>query len=150
MTITAVCRKCGETFRKMSIKSTDKICPDCKGTLGRNRYKVMTNNTMNAIGTLENLDKKVAELTRSIDILHSTIAVEVQHQITKGLEPIIEKLIEEKDKELKDIVVSSMTKSRRCQEQVLELTKIVKQYKSSNTRMKNEMKKFKKIMEEYK
>ena len=69
MSITTVCRECGETFRKFSLKSREKICHDCKGDKGRNRYKVMTNNTLNAIGTIESLDKKVAELTTSIDVL---------------------------------------------------------------------------------
>ena len=146
MSITTVCRECGETFRKFSLKSREKICPDCRGSKGRNRYKVMANNTLNAIGTIESLDKKVAELTTSIDVLHSTIGVEVQHQITKGLEPIIEKIIEEKNKELKDIIISSMTKAQKAQEEVKILTKLVKGYKSSNTRMKNKIKKFEEML----
>tara|TARA_B100001287_G_scaffold144763_1_gene121774 strand:- start:1287 stop:1676 length:390 start_codon:yes stop_codon:yes gene_type:complete len=124
------------------MKSREQICESCRGEKGKNRYKVMTNNALNAIGKIENLDKRVAELSTSIDVLHSTIAVEVQHQITKGLEPIIEKLIEEKNKELKDIIVSSMTKAQKAQEEVKELTKLVKGYKSSNTRMKNKIKEF--------
>jgi len=146
MSITTVCRECGETFRKFSIKSRERICQDCKGSKGRNRYKVMTNNTLNAIGTIETLDKKVADLATSIDVLHSTIEVEVQHQITKGLEPIIEKLIEEKNNQLKDIIISSMTKAQKAQEEVKELTKLIKGYKSSNTRMKNKIKKFEEML----
>ena len=142
MSMTTVCRECGETFRKFSLKSREKICHDCKGSKGRNRYKVMTNNTLNAIGTIESLDKKVAELTTSIDVLHSTIGVEVQHQITKGLEPIIEKLIEKELSKLKDIVLSSMTKAQKTQREVKELSKLVKGYKGSNTLMKNKIKKF--------
>jgi len=142
MSITTVCRACGVTFRKFSMKSREQICESCRGQKGKNRYKVMTNNTLNAIGTIETLDKRVAELSTSIDVLHNTIAVEVQHQITKGLEPIIEKLIEEKNKELTDIIVSSMTKAQKAQEEVKQLTKLVKGYKSSNTRMKNKIKKF--------
>ena len=142
MSITTICRACGVTFRKFSMKSREQICESCRGTKGKNRYRVMTNKTMNAIGTIETLDKKVAELSTSIDVLHSTIAVEVQHQITKGLEPIIEKLIEEKNNELKDIIISSMTKAKKAQEEVKKLTKLIKGYKSSNTRMKNKIKKF--------
>jgi len=74
--------------------------------------------------------------------LHNTIAVEVQHQITKGLEPIIEKMLDEKISDLKDIVISSMTKAQKTQKEVKELTKLVKGYKSSNTLMKNKIKKF--------
>ncbi len=146
MSITTVCRECGETFRKFSMKSREKICFDCKGSKGRNRYKVMTNNTLDAIGTIESLDKKVAELTTSIDVLHSTIGVEVQHQITKGLEPIMEKLVDKKLSELKDIVLSSMTKAKKTQKEVKELSKLVKGYKSSNTLMKNKIKKFEEIL----
>ena len=142
MSITTVCRACGVTFRKFSMKSREQICESCRGEKGKNRYKVMTNNALNAIGKIENLDKSVAELSTSIDVLHNTIAVEVQHRITKGLEPIIEKLIEEKNKELKNIIVSSMTKAQKAQEEVKELTKLVKGYKSSNTRMKNKIKEF--------
>ncbi len=142
MSITTVCRECGETFRKRSLKSIEKICEDCRGTKGRNRYKVMTNRTMHAIGTIDHLDKQVAELRTSIDVLHSTIGVEVQHQITKGLEPIIEKLIDKELSKLKDIVLSSMTKAKKAQREVVELSKLVKGYKSSNTKMKNKIKKF--------
>jgi len=146
MSMTTVCRECGETFRKFSLKSREKICFDCKGSKGRNRYKVMTNNTLNAIGTIESLDKKVAELTTSIDVLHSTIEVEVQHQITKGLEPIIEKIIDKELSKLKDIVLSSMTKAQKTQKEVSELSKLVKGYKGSNTLMKNKIKKFEEIL----
>ena len=142
MSMTRACRDCGETFRKFSMKSRETICPDCKGSGGRNRYKVMTNRNLNAIGTIESLDKKVEGLSTSIDVLHSTIAVEVQHQITKGLEPIIEKILDEKISELKDVVISSMTKAQKTQKEVKELTKLVKGYKRSNTRMKNIIKKF--------
>ena len=146
MSITTICRACGVTFRKFSMKSREQICESCKGQKGKNRYKVMANNTLNAIGTIETLDKKVAELSTSIDVLHSTIAVEVQHQITRGLEPIIEKLIEEKNKELKDIIISSMTKAKKAQQEVKQLTKLVKGYKSSNTLMKNKIKKFEEML----
>ena len=146
MSMTKVCRDCGETFRKFSMKSRETICPDCKGSKGRNRYKVMTNRNLDAIGTIESLDKKVAELTTSIDVLHSTIGVEVQHQITKGLEPIIEKIVDKKLSKLKDIALSSMTKAQKTQKEVKELTKLVKGYKSSNTRMKNQIKKFEEML----
>tara|TARA_R100001086_G_scaffold237604_1_gene161737 strand:- start:702 stop:1145 length:444 start_codon:yes stop_codon:yes gene_type:complete len=142
MSITAVCRDCRETFRKFSIKSRETICPDCKGKKGKNRYRVMSNKTQDAIATIENMDKKIENLKTSIDVLHSTIQVEVQHQLTKGIEPIIEKILDEKISELKDVIISSMTKSQKAQKDVEELTKLMKGYKSSNTRMKNKMKKF--------
>ena len=59
MSITTVCRACGDTFRKFSMKSREQICESCRGTKGKNRYRVMTNKTMNAIGTIETLDKKI-------------------------------------------------------------------------------------------
>ena len=142
MSITAVCRDCRETFRKFSMKSRETICPDCKGKKGKNRYRVMSNKTQDAIATIENMDKKIENLKTSIDVLHSTIQVEVQHQLTKGIEPIIEKILDEKISELKDVIISSMTKSQKAQKDVEELTKLMKGYKSSNTRMKNKMKKF--------
>ena len=142
MSITAVCRDCRETFRKFSMKSRETICPDCRGKKGKNRYRVMSNKTQDAIATIENMDKEIENLKLSIDVLHSTIEVEVQHQLTKGIEPIIEKILDEKISELKDVIISSMTKSQKAQKDVEELTKLMKGYKSSNTRMKNKMKKF--------
>jgi len=142
MSMTVVCRDCRETFRKFSMKSRETICPDCKGKKGKNRYRVMSNKTQDAIATIENMDKKIENLKTSIDVLHSTIQVEVQHQLTKGIEPIIEKILDEKISELKDVIISSMTKSQKTQKDVEELTKLMKGYKSSNTRMKNKMKKF--------
>ena len=86
--------------------------------------------------------KEIKNLKTSIDVLHSTIEVEVQHQLTKGIEPIIEKILDEKIGELKDIVVSSMTKAKKTQNEVNELRKLIKGYKGSNTIMKNIIKKF--------
>jgi len=146
MSMTRVCRDCGETFRKFSMKSRETICPDCKGKKGRNRYRVMSNRTQDAIATIGNMNKEIENLKTSIDVLHSTIAVEVQHQITKGLEPIIEKILDEKISELKDIVISSMTKAQKTQKEVKELSKLVKGYKSSNTRMKMQIKKFEEML----
>ena len=146
MSMTKVCRDCGETFRKFSMKSRETICPDCRGSNGRNRYKVMANRNLDAIGTIEGLDKKVAELTTSIDVLHNTIGVEVQHQITKGLEPIIEKIVDKKLSKLKDIALSSMTKAQKAQKEVEELGKLVNGYKRSNTFMKNKIKKFEEVL----
>lgn len=148
MSITTVCRECRETFRKFSLKSRETICPDCRGSGGKNRYKVMANTAKNVIKNIDRLDKKVEGLSTSVDVLHSTIAVEVQHQITKGLEPIIEKIIEEKNKELKDVVVSAITKAQKAQQEVKELTKLVTGYKSSNTRMKNKIKRFEEMLDE--
>jgi len=146
MSITAVCRDCRETFRKFSMKSRETICPDCKGKKGKNRYRVMSNKTQDAITTIANMDKEIENLKTSIDVLHSTIEVEVQHQLTKGIEPIIEKVLDEKISELKDIVISSMTKTQKTQKEVKELSKLVKGYKSSNTRMKNKIKKFEEML----
>ena len=147
MSITTECRECRQVFKKRSLKSREKICDACRGSGGRNRYKVMANKTVNAITLVDNMEKQIEDLKSSIDVLHSTIGFEVQHQITKGLEPIIEKIIEEKNKELKDIIISSMTKAQKAQEEVKELTKIVKGYKGSNTRMKNKIKAFEKRLE---
>lgn len=144
MSITTECRECRQVFKKRSLKSTEKICDACRGTGGRNRYKIMANRTVNAITVVDNMEKQIEDLKSSIDILHSTIGVEVQHQITIGIEPIIERIVDKKISELKDVIISSMTKAQKAQEEVKELAKIVKKYKSSNTRMKNKIKAFEK------
>ena len=146
MSITRNCRACGEVFRKWSLKSTESICQDCRGDRGKNRYKVMANKTVDAIATVESMEKQIEDLKLSIDVLHNTIGVEVQHQITKGIEPIIERIIDEKVGELKGIVISSMTKTQKTQKEVEELTKLVKGYKGSNTIMKKKIKKFGEIL----
>jgi len=144
MSITTECRVCGEVFRKRSLKSTEKICDSCRGSGGRNRYKVMANKTVNAIATVDNMEKQIEDLKSSIDILHSTIGVEVQHQITNDIKPIVERIVDEKMSEIKDIIISSMTKSQKAQEEVKELTKTINLQKSSITRMKNKIKAFEK------
>jgi len=144
MSITTECRECRQVFKKRSLKSTEKICQACRGTGGRNRYKIMANRTVNAITSVDNMEKQIEDLKSSIDILHSTIGVEVQHQITVGIEPIIERIVDKKISELKDVIISSMTKAQKAQEEVKELAKMVKRYKSSNTRMKNKIKAFEK------
>ena len=144
MSITTECRVCGEVFRKRSLKSTEKICDSCRGSGGRNRYKVMANKTVNAIATVDNMEKQIEDLKSSIDILHSTIGVEVQHQITNDIKPIVERIVDEKMSEIKDIIISSMTKSQKAQEEVKELTKTINLQKGSITRMKNKIKAFEK------
>lgn len=144
MSITTICRICEETFRKFSMKSREQVCESCKGTKGKNRYKTMTNRTLEAITIVETMDKEIEKLKLSIDALHSTIAVEVQHQITKGIEPIIEKILDEKISELKGIVISSMTKAQKTQEEIKKLARIVTNQKTSNTKMKNKIQAFEK------
>lgn len=146
MSMTVFCRECGENFRKFSIKSRETVCPDCRTSRGKNRYKIMGNKTLDAITTIENMDKKIADLTTSIDVLHSTIAVEVQHQISKGIEPIVHKIVEDSIKEkygsMMDNIATAITKSRKIEARMQELEKLVKNYKTSHTKMKNKLKEF--------
>tara|TARA_R100001015_G_C4611134_1_gene166528 strand:+ start:36 stop:482 length:447 start_codon:yes stop_codon:yes gene_type:complete len=147
MSITTECRECRQVFRKRSLKSTEKICEACRGSGGRNRYKVMANKTVNAIAIVDNMEKQIEDLKSSIDVLHSTIGVEVQHQITNDIKPIVEKIVDEKVSELKDVIISSMTKSQKAQEEIKELTKTINLQKGSITRMRNKIKAFEKRLE---
>lgn len=147
MSITTECRECRQVFRKRSLKSTEKICEACRGSGGRNRYKVMANKTVNAIAIVDNMEKQIEDLKSSIDVLHSTIGVEVQHQITNDIKPIVEKIVDEKVSELKGVIISSMTKSQKAQEEIKELTKTINLQKSSITRMRNRIKAFEKRLE---
>jgi|TARA_B100000085_G_scaffold284025_1_gene316041 hypothetical protein len=144
MSITTECRECRQVFRKRSLKSTEKICEACRGSGGRNRYKVMANKTVNAIAIVDNMEKQIEDLKSSIDVLHSTIGVEVQHQITNDIKPIVEKIVDEKISELKGIIISSMTKSQKAQEEIKELTKTINLQKGSITRIRNKIKAFEK------
>ena len=92
MSITTVCRACGEVFRKRSLKSTERICEDCRGDKGRNRYKVMANKTVNAIATVENMEKQIEDMKTSISILHDTMVIEIESQIMKVMESIVERI----------------------------------------------------------
>lgn len=144
MSITTECRECRQVFKKRSLKSTEKICQACRGTGGRNRYKVMANRTVNAITSVDNMERQIEDLKSSIDVLHSTIGVEVQHQITNDIKPIVERIVDEKVSELKNIIISSMTKSQKAQEEIKELNKTINLQKGSITRMKNKIKEFEK------
>tara|TARA_R100001509_G_scaffold61106_1_gene33769 strand:+ start:183 stop:629 length:447 start_codon:yes stop_codon:yes gene_type:complete len=144
MSITTECRECRQVFRKRSLKSTEKICEACRGSGGRNRYKVMANKTVNAIAIVDNMEKQIEDLKSSIDVLHSTIGVEVQHQITNDIKPIVEKIVDKKVSELKDVIISSMTKSQKAQEEIKELNKTINLQKGSITRMRNKIKAFEK------
>ena len=147
MSITTECRECRQVFRKRSLKSMEKICQACRGTGGRNRYKVMANKTVNAITVVDNMEKQIEDLKSSIDVLHSTIGVEVQHQITNDIKPIVEKIVDEKISELKGVIISSMTKSQKAQEEIKKLNKTINLQKGSITRMKNRIKAFEKRLE---
>ena len=144
MSITTECRECRQVFKKRSLKSTEKICDACRGTGGRNRYKIMANRTVNAITVVDSMERQIEELKSSIGILHSTIGVEVQHHMTIGIEPIIERIVDKKISELKDVIISSMTKAQKAQEEVKELNKTINLQKGSITRMRNKIKAFEK------
>ena len=103
----------------------------------------MANKTVNAI-SVESMEKQIEDMKTSIGILHDTISTEIQHQIDIWIEPIIERIVDKKVGELKNIMVSSITKSQKTQEEVKELSKIIKKFKASNTRMKNKIKEFEK------
>ena len=142
MSITRNCRACGEVFRKRSLKSTESICEDCRGDKGKNRYKVMANKTVNAIATVENMEKEIEAMKTSISILHDTMVVEIESQIMKGMDSIVERIVNEKVNSLKDIIISSMTKAQKTKDEVAELKKEIRSMRTGNTRLKNDMKEF--------
>ena len=142
MSITTVCRACGEVFRKRSLKSTERICPDCRGDKGKNRYKVMANKTVNAIATVENMEKQIEDMKTSISILHDTMVIEIESQIMKGMDSIVERIVNEKVNSLKDIIISSMTKAQKSKDEVAALRREIKSMRTGNTRLKNDMKEF--------
>ena len=142
MSITKHCRACGEVFRKRSLKSTESICPDCRGDKGKNRYKVMTNKTVNAIATVESMEKEIEDMKTSIGILHDTMVIEIESQIMKGMDSIVERIVNEKVNSLKDIIISSMTKAQKTKDEVAELKKEIRSMRTGNTRLKNDMKEF--------
>ena len=143
MSITKHCRACGEVFRKRSLKSTESICPDCRGDKGKNRYKVMANKTVDAIATVESMEKQIEDLKTSIGILHDTMVIEIESQIMKGMDSIVERIVNEKVNSLKDIVISSMTKAQKTKDEVAELRREIRSMRTGNTRLKNDMKAFK-------
>ena len=142
MSITRNCRACGEVFRKRSLKSTESICDDCRGDKGKNRYKVMANKTVNAIATVENIEKEIEAMKTSISILHDTMVIEIESQIMKGMDSIVERIVNEKVNSLKDIIVSSMTKAQKTKGEVAELKKEIRSMRTGNSRLKNDMKEF--------
>ena len=142
MSITTECRVCGEVFRKRSLKSTEKICDSCRGSGGRNRYKVMANKTVNAIATVENMEKQIEDMKTSISILHDTMVIEIESQIMKGMDSIVERIVNEKVNSLKDVIISSMTKAQKTNDEVAELRREIRSMRTGNTRLKNDMKEF--------
>ena len=124
------------------MKSTERICPDCRGDKGKNRYKVMANKTVNAIATVENMEKQIEDLKTSISILHDTMVIEIESQIMKGMDSIVERIVNEKVNSLKDIIISSMTKAQKSKDEVAALRREIKSMRTGNTRLKNDMKEF--------
>lgn len=143
MSITTECRECRQVFKKRSLKSTEKICQACRGSGGRNRYKVMANKTVDAIATVENMEKQIEDMKTSISILHDTMVIEIESQIMKGMDSIVERIVNEKVNSLKDVIISSMTKAQKTKDEVAELRREIRSMRTGNTRLKNDMKAFK-------
>ena len=151
MTATAICKTCGNNFRKFSLKSKESHCQDCTYQRKRNKYygfNTRASKEKQQIDRgLEDMAKQVKDLANQIEILHATIGTEIQHQISKGLDPIIKKLIDAELTSINDRVASSFTKSMQAKEQVKVLAGQVKAFKTSNTKM---LKKIEKIRKEIK
>ena len=124
------------------MKSTESICDDCRGDKGKNRYKVMANKTVDAIATVENMEKQIEDMKTSIGILHDTMVIEIESQIMKGMDSIVERIVNEKINSLKDIIISSMTKAQKSKDEVAGLKKEIRNMRTGNTKLKNDMKKF--------
>ena len=142
MSMIRICKTCGENFRKFSLKSKETHCQDCNANR-KNKYRT---NATRASREAELIGKRFSKIEKSLEVLHDTTSIEIETLVLTGIEPIINKIVKDTiDAELgdlKDIIVSSMTKAQKAQEQVKELTKAVRGYKVSNTRMKNKIKAF--------
>jgi len=142
MSMIRICKTCGENFRKFSLKSKETHCQDCNANR-KNKYRT---NATRASREAELIGKRFSKIEKSLEVLHDTTSIEIETLVLTGIEPIINKIVKDTiDAELgdlKDIIVSSMTKAQKAQEQVKELTKAVRGYKISNTRMKNKIKAF--------
>ena len=144
MSMTRICKTCGENFRKFSLKSKETHCQECNANR-KNKYRA---NATRASREAEIIGKRFSKIEKSLEVLHDTTSIEIENLVLSGIEPLIDKIVKDTiDAELgdlKDIIISSMTKAQKAQEQIKELTKTVKGYKGSNTRMKNKIKAFEK------
>ena len=102
----------------------------------------MANKTVNAIATVENMEKQIEDMKTSISILHDTMVIEIESQIMKGMDSIVERIVNEKVNSLKDVIISSMTKAQKTKDEVAELRREIRSMRTGNTRLKNDMKEF--------
>lgn len=118
--LTANCIKCEQNFRKFSVKSTERICPECKTAKTRNYKQVAKVEEV----TNSELEARVIAMEKSLDVLHTVIGVQINQTVGKTVEYIVGDAIDEKLSELKSTLSSSMTKNKK--ETMDKMEKLVK------------------------
>lgn len=117
---TGICIRCDKNFRKHSMKSRDRICWDCRE---QKNYKqiAMVEEVPNNV-----LEARLDAVEKSLQTLHTVIGVEINTSIRLEVETLIQGIFDEKLSELKGLIASTLTKSKKTQEEVKKLNAKVK------------------------
>ena len=102
------------------MKSRDRICWDCRE---QKNYKqiAMVEEVPNNV-----LEARLDAVEKSLQTLHTVIGVEINTSIRLEVETLIQGIFDEKLSELKGLIASTLTKSKKTQEEVKKLNAKVK------------------------
>ena len=129
MSMITECMKCGENFRKFSMKALDRVCMDCKSARKNHiQTKKVTEIPTNII------EARLTAVENSLKVLHTMIGVEINTSVRLEVEPLIGQLFDEKFSELKGLVASTLTKAKKSQEEVEAINAEIKGRKHSLTK----------------
>ena len=82
MSLTTDCKQCGIAFKRMSLKSMDSVCKDCKGQRNHKQVRKIT------VATNGELDARLRAVEKSLSAIHTALEVAIEMAVTQRLEAI--------------------------------------------------------------
>tara|TARA_Y100001937_G_scaffold98528_1_gene134435 strand:- start:996 stop:1340 length:345 start_codon:yes stop_codon:yes gene_type:complete len=82
MSLTTECKKCGIAFRRMSLKSIDTVCGECR------RRKNFKQTAKIVLPSEAQIAARLVAAEKSLAAMHTAVDVAIKMEITRRLEPI--------------------------------------------------------------
>ena len=121
MTNIRTCHRCKTNFRAFSMKSRQMVCDTCKEER-KNRQAQEVVLPERADAPIDP-NKRIDQLEKSLEMLHSAIAVEVENQIRTNLKPMLKELMDEQLNEMKTLVAVAQSKAITAERKLEEAMK---------------------------
>ena len=121
MTNIRTCHRCKTNFRAFSMKSRQMVCDTCKEARKKKQAQEVV--TPERADAPVDPNERIEQLEKSLEMLHSAIAVEVENQIRTKLKPMLQELMDEQLNELKTLIAAAQSKALKAERKLEEAMK---------------------------